>query len=377
MPELFDWIATLPILLQGVVIIVVFVAVVGLIVLAVEFLPRPGRGGTIFRISLAVLVPVIILALLHTYEIAIAGGALVGLGLFLLDRRARRGAGSLLQLWAFLAPAGALLVLGLVIPFIRTVLFAFQDDSGTEFVGFENFAWIFSNPDNLVTVVNTLIWVLVAPAASTLLGLIYAVFIDNSRGEKIYKLLVFLPMAISFVGASIIWRLVYQARPADEAQVGLMNAVLGMVGLGPVDPLSSAPANTFAMIVVFVWIQVGFAMVVLSAAIKGVPAEQHEAAALDGASAFRRFTQVTIPWIRPTLIVVLSTASIASLKVFDIVIAMTNGRNSSGVLAQQMYERFTLGENGRAAAFALLLCVLVIPLIVINVRNLRRSREGQ
>ncbi|RLP74077.1 sugar ABC transporter permease [Mycetocola tolaasinivorans] len=376
MPALFTWIATLPALLQGVAILAVFVALIGLIILAVEYLPRPGRGGTLLRLALSILVPVVLLALLHTYEIAIAGGALVGLGLFLLDRRSRGGAGRLLQLLAFLLPAAVLLVVGLVIPFVRTVFFAFQNDAGTEFVGLRNFTWIFSNPESLATIGNTLIWVLVAPAASTLLGLLYAVFIDNARGERVYKLLVFLPMAISFVGASIIWRLVYQARPEGDAQVGLLNAILGVFGAAPVDPLSSAPANTFALIVVFVWIQVGFAMVVISAAIKGVPADQLEAAALDGAGALRRFTQITVPWIRPTLIVVLSTASIASLKIFDIVIAMTNGRNSSGVLAQQMYERFTLGENGRAAAYALLLCLLVIPLIVINVRNLRHSREG-
>lgn len=375
MPELFSWIAALPVLLQGLAVLVVFVLVVGAIVMAVEYLPRPGRGGVILRLGVAVLVPVVVLTVLHTYEIAIAAGAGVGLGLFFLDRRARGGPGSLLQLLAFLVPAGALLIVGLVFPFFRTVLFAFQDDAGAEFVGFTNFVWIFSTPDSLITIGNTLIWVLVAPAASTILGLAYAVFIDRARGERIFKLLVFIPMAISFVGAAIIWRLVYQARPADQPQVGLLNALLGLLGVGPVDPLAGAPANTFALIVVFVWIQVGFAMVVLSAAIKGVPAEQLEAASLDGAGALRRFTHVTVPWIRPTLIVVLSTASIASLKVFDIVIAMTNGRNSSGVLAQQMYERFTLGENGCAAAYALLLCVLVVPLIVMNVRNLRRSRE--
>ena len=222
---------------------------------------------------------------------------------------------------------------------------------------------------------NTVIWVLIVPAFSTAIGLAYAVFIDKSRGEKFLKILVFMPMAISFVGASIIWKFVYTARPAGENQIGLLNQLAVLFGGQPTDFVSISPWNTFFLIVVLVWIQTGFAMVVLSAAIKGVPTEQLEAAELDGTNAWERFINVTVPGIRSSLIVVLTTISIASLKVFDIVRTMTAGANSTSVIANEMYTQWKGFENGRSAAFALVLFVLVLPIVIYNARQIQKQRE--
>jgi alpha-glucoside transport system permease protein len=220
--------------------------------------------------------------------------------LFWLDLRSGHGAGHLFALLGFLSPALILLVAGLIIPTIQTTIASFMNSRGTEFVGLENFTWIFTQPAGIRTVINTVLWVLIAPTVSTIAGLAYAVFIDKSRGEKFFKILVFMPMAISFVGASIIWRFIYTARPADAEQIGLLNQLIVAAGAEPVAFLQNEPWNTVALIAVLIWVQTGFAMVVLSAAIKAVPTEQLEAAELDGAGAWQRFTNVTLPGIRST-----------------------------------------------------------------------------
>ena len=213
------------------------------------------------------------------------------------------------------------------------------------------------------------------PLVSTAVGLAYAVFIDKSRGERFFKALVFMPMAISFVGASIIWRFVYTSRPADQDQIGLLNQIVVWLGGQPVDFLSNSPWNTFFLIVVLIWVQTGFAMVVLSAAIKGVPAEQLEAAELDGTNAWQRFINVTVPGIRSSLVVVLTTISIASLKVFDIVRTMTAGANDTSVIANEMYAQFKGFEFGRSAALAVVLFLLVLPIVVFNARQISKQRS--
>jgi alpha-glucoside transport system permease protein len=191
----------------------------------------------------------------------------------------------------------------------------------------------------------------------------------------VFKALVFMPMAISFVGASIIWRFVYAARPAGQEQIGLLNQVVVWFGGEPVQFLQNSPWNTFFLIVVLIWIQTGFAMVVLSAAIKGVPADQMEAAELDGTNAWQRFVNVTVPGIRNALIVVLTTISIASLKVFDIVRTMTAGANETSVIANEMYTQFKTFELGRSAAFAVVLFLLVMPIVIYNARQLKKQKE--
>lgn len=274
----------------------------------------------------------------------------------------------------FLVPAALLLTIGLVYPAVRTAILAFTDKTGT-FNGVDNFIWMFTQPEALVTLGNTVVWVVLVPLLSTAIGLAYAVFIDKSRGERIYKMLVFMPMAISFVGAGIIWNFMYAYRGAEQEQIGLINQLLVLVGSEPQQILQNSPWNTLALIVVMIWIQTGFAMVVLSAAIKGVPTEQIEAASIDGASPWQRFTNVVVPGIRSSLVVVVTTISIATLKVFDIVRTMTAGNFNTSVVANEMYtQAFRSGEPGRGAALALILFLMVMPIVIYNVRVLNQQK---
>jgi alpha-glucoside transport system permease protein len=369
------WLSTLPPLAQVPIIIAAFLALIGILIFFIEIAPRRGRVYTILRLAACVLIPLGILAVLESYTIAIIAAGVLGVLFFWFDYKSSEGAGYLFQLFGFLAPAIVLLVIGLVVPTVQTTIQAFQNARGDAFVGFDNFVWIFTQPQAIRTVLNTIVWVLIAPVVSTIAGLAYAVFIDKSRGEKYFKILVFMPMAISFVGASIIWRFVYTARPADQEQIGLLNQIVVLFGGQPVTFLSADPWNTIALIVVLIWVQTGFAMVVLSAAIKGVPAEQMEAAELDGTNAWQRFINVTVPGIRSSLVVVLTTISIASLKVFDIVRTMTAGANNTSVIANEMYTQFKNFEAGRSAAFAVVLFLLVLPIVVYNARQIKKQRE--
>ncbi|PKQ27071.1 MAG: ABC transporter permease [Actinobacteria bacterium HGW-Actinobacteria-4] len=301
--------------------------------------------------------------------------AVVGLLMFLADNAPKKGR-DVLQLLFFVAPALLLLGAGLIWPAIQTIGTSLTNDGG-EFVGLANFVTIFTDPTQQSVVRNTLIWVVLVPLLSTSVGLAYAVFIDKSRGEKVYKALVFMPMAISFVGASIIWRFMYTYRAEAFPQIGFLNQVLIWLGLEPHQFIASAPFNTLFLIFVMVWIQTGFAMVILSAAIKGVPDEIIEAASLDGANAWQRFWSVTVPWIRGSLVVVVTTITIATLKVFDIVRTMTGGQFKTSVIANEMYNRaFALGQPSIGAALAVLLFLMVLPIVIYNVRVLRQHKEA-
>lgn len=373
--DFFRWLSTLNPWLEIVVIIGAFLVVVALILFFIEIAPREGRLYTGIRLAACVIGPALVLFLLQSWMEAVAAAAVLGLLFFFLDKRAKGGAGSLFQLVGFLTPAVLLLAVGLVVPTIQTIGQAFMNSRGTEFVGWDNFAWIFTQPQNVRVIVNTILWVLIAPTFSTVAGLAYAYFIDKTRGEKYYKILVFMPMAISFVGASIIWRFMYTSRPSGSNQIGFLNQVIVWFGGQPYNFLADDPWNTLWLIVVFIWIQTGFAMVVLSAAIKGVPTEQLEAAELDGTNAWQRFMNVVVPGIRPALIVVLTTISIGSLKVFDIVRTMTAGANNTSVLANEMYTQFRSFEAGRSAAFAVILFLLVMPIVIYNAVQIKRQRE--
>ena len=299
--------------------------------------------------------------------------AVIGLLVFFIDKAPKRGR-DYWQLLGFLAPAVVLLSVGLIYPAIRTTSLAFLTKQG-DFT-WSNFEWMFTQPAALVTLGNTIIWVILVPTLSTAIGLAYAVFIDKSRGERYFKAIVFMPMAISFVGAGIIWKFVYDYKSAGRDQIGLLNAFVTLFGGQPVQWLQTPPINTLLLIVVMIWIQTGFAMVVLSAAIKGIPVEQIEAAQLDGTSAWQRFTNVTLPGIRSSLVVVVTTISIATLKVFDIVRTMTAGNFDTSVIANEMYtQAFRAGEQGRGAALAVVLFLLVLPIVIYNVNVLRKQRE--
>jgi alpha-glucoside transport system permease protein len=298
--------------------------------------------------------------------------AVVGLLIFFIDKAPKKGR-DYWQLALFLLPAMLFVAIGLVYPAIRTSLLAFQDNSGDW--SLDNFVWMFTQPAAIRTLINTVLWVALAPIISTVIGLAYAVFIDKSRGEKYYKVILFMPIAISFVGAGVIWGFVYDYKGVGD-QIGLLNAIVVAFGGEPVQWLQTDPINTILLIIIMIWIQTGFAMVLLSAAIKGVPAEQIEAAELDGTNAWQRFMNVTVPGIRGSLVVVFTTISIATLKVFDIVRTMTAGNFNTSVVANEMYtQAFRASEIGRGSALALILFVFVLPIIIYNVNVLRKQRE--
>ena len=277
----------------------------------------------------------------------------------------------------YLGPALLLIVMGLLVPAFMTIRNSLYNNSLTEFVGMENYVTIFTQDLFLTVLRNTFLWVLLVPLLSTALGLVYAVLVDRTRFEKFAKTLIFLPMAISMVGASIIWKFVYEYKPAGVPQTGLMNQILVWMGLAPQQFLLNAPINTFYLIVVMVWIQTGFAMTVLSAAIKAIPDETIEAANVDGATGLRLFWQITVPSVRSAIIVVLTTIAMATLKAFDIVRTMTGGQFDTSIVANEFYtQTFTRQAQGIGAALAVLLFVLVMPLIVYNVRQMRIS-EGE
>jgi len=374
MKDLLTLIGSLPPLAQVPVVIVLFLAVAALAILLIEVAPRPGRKYTVIRAVACVAIPLAVLLLLGSVIWAAAVAAVLGGVFFVLDYRSKKGSGYLFALVGFLAPALVLLAVGLVYPTIQTFIDAFLSSRG-RFVGFDNFVWIFSQPQNLVVIRNTIIWVLVVPAISTAAGLAYAVFIDRARGEKVFKALVFMPMAISFVGASIIFRFIYAYRPEGESQYGLLNQIVVWLGLPPVNWLQHAPLNSFLLMVVLIWVQTGFAMVILSAALKGVPTEQLEAAELDGTNAWQRFWNVQVPGIRGSLIVVLTTISIASLKVFDIVRTMGTAYPDTGVIANEMVTLLQKFETGRSSAFAVILFLLVLPIVIYNARQIQKQRE--
>jgi alpha-glucoside transport system permease protein len=374
MKDLLTWIGSLPPLAQVPVIVGLFLAAATGLILLIEVAPRPGRRYTIIRLVACVVIPGLIFFLLGSVWWAIAVAVVLGGLFFLLDYRSREGKGYWFALVGFLGPALVLLAIGLVYPTFATLWNSLLSNRGA-FIGFNNFVWVFSQPQNLVVIRNTIFWVLVVPVAATAIGLAYAVFIDRSRGEKFFKVLVFLPMAISFVGASIIWRFVYDFRPADRDQIGVLNGIVTLFGGDPVNWLQQVPLNSFLLMVVLIWVQTGFAMVILSAAIKGVPIEQVEAAQLDGTNAWQRFWNVTIPSIRPSLIVVLTTISIASLKVFDIVRTMGTAYPDTGVIANEMVTLLQKFEAGRSSAFAVILFLLVLPIVIFNARQIQKSRE--
>jgi alpha-glucoside transport system permease protein len=375
----FVWIGGLNPLLQIPIVLVAFAVVAGILLLLIEYAPRHGKGFFWLRLVACFVIPVLAFMLLRPYQHAVVYVMIIALlaggMLFFADFRAREGAGYKLQLVLFMAPAAALLLIGLIYPAVSTVIQSFFDKTGKDFVALENYQWVFTNPEGFWSVINTLIWALIAPIVSTIFGLAYAVFIDRARGEKILKVFVFMPVAISFVGAGIIWKFIYDYRQGD--QIGLLNAIVTLFGGKPIGWLDTTPlVNTICLLIVFIWTQTGFAMVILSAAIKAVPTEQIEAAALDGANAWERFRNVTVPGIRSSLIVVLTTITIASLKVYDIVAVMTGGRANSTVLGFEMVNQQQRFQSyGHSSALAVVLFLFVLPLIIYNARQMAKQRE--
>lgn len=308
--------------------------------------------------------------------IALALVVLLLLTLATVADRLRGKSRNVASVAVFTIPAVALLGMGLIYPAIRTMWMSFHDRVGAEFVGGANYQWVLTNSDSLRAFLNTALWVLLVPVLSTGIGMLYAILIDGKRFEKVAKSLLFMPMAISFVGAGIIWKFVYEYRGAAQVQRGLLNAIIVALGGEPVRFLQDSPLNTLFLIVVMIWVQAGFAMVLISAAIKAVPVDIIEAAKLDGVNAWGMFRNITVPSIRPTLVVVVTTISIATLKVFDITQTMTGAKFQTQVLANMMYDQsFTFGNSGYGSAMAVAIFVLVIPIVVYNIRQMLKNKE--
>lgn len=308
--------------------------------------------------------------------ISLAAFAAVVYALFLIGSRASVRWQGWLRYGVFLGPALLLLLVGLIYPALRTIWMSFMDKRSENFIGFDNYIWAFTIPEIQIVLRNTVLWVIFVPIVSTLIGLAIAYMTDRMKSAAVVKSLIFMPMAISFVGASVIWGFMYNFEPNENrVEIGLLNAIFRGLGIEPRNFLLEAPGNTFFLIAVLVWIQTGFAMVILSAAMKNVPDEVVEAAMLDGASNWSRFIRVTLPMIRGTVVVVLTTITIGTLKVFDIVRTMTGGNFQTNVIANEMYaQSFRQLNYGQGSALAVLLFVGVIPIIWYNVRQLRLER---
>jgi alpha-glucoside transport system permease protein len=296
-----------------------------------------------------------------------------------------------------LAPAVILACAGLVIPAIKTIQTSFTNAQAagqklicsatechkisTKNVGLDNYKFAFTDSDTRATLIRTVLWIVIVPLVTVVIGLLLALLLDRMKRTGLPKTLIFLPTAISFVGASIIWSLVYNAPVYNQngspgTQTGLLSKIAISLGWDhPPNWILHSPLNTYLLMVILIWIQVGFAMVVLGAALKAIPEEIIEAARIDGATGMRLFRTVQIPMIRNTLVVVVTTVTIASLKVFDIVFTVTDGNYKTDVLADAMYQYlFVTNQTGRGSALAVILFLCVVPLVAYNVVQLRKER---
>jgi alpha-glucoside transport system permease protein len=273
--------------------------------------------------------------------------------------------------WIFIAPALLLLGIYLVYPAVGTVIRSFQDKQGA--FTLDNWTVLTTGPF-LEILRNNVLWLFITTAGSVGLGLLVAALFDRIRRESLAKIFVFTPLAISLVGATVIWKFVYAQQPPSQPQFGLLNAIWTAFGNKPIAWATTFPINLPAEMIIMIWLQTGFAMVVLSAAIKGVSVEVLEAARLDGASERQIFFGVIIPLIRGSIITVTTTIAIATLKIFDIVWSMSGGINHDSVVAVRMFqEMFQFFNDGHAAALATILFVAVLPVMFLNLRNFRRQ----
>ncbi|MCC6613841.1 MAG: sugar ABC transporter permease [Anaerolineae bacterium] len=282
-----------------------------------------------------------------------------------------------LEPWLFLAPALFLLVVYLIYPAIHTFILSFFDKFGMHFVGLRNYTWALHDPEFLQSIRNNLLWLIVAPLASIVLGFVVAALADNVRWGTLAKSLIFMPMAISFVGASVIWKFVYDFRAEGQNQIGVLNALVVALGGEPRAWITIPFWNNLFLIIILVWMQTGFAVVMFSAAIRGVPDELLEAARIDGANEVQVFIRVVLPQIWGTILVVWTTFTVDVLKVFDIVIAMTNGQWDTNVLANMMYNWMFRGggDFGRGSMLATVIMIAVLPIMLWNIRRFRAEED--
>jgi len=350
-----------------------------------------GFGVWILRVLSALVVPIVVIVFFFAFgflkdenankAVQVLVAVVVGIGgvwamywgmdrlVAMLPNRAEAS----VRPFVFVGPALAILSFYLVYPAVNTTIISFKDARSANWVGFDNYARVFTESEYLISMRNSVIWVLVVPFFAVAIGLAFATMADkmSSRAESVSKSLIFLPMAISFVGASVVWTFVYAFRPEGFGeQIGILNAIWTNLGNDPIFWLSQQPWNNLMLMVILVWLQTGFSMVILSSAIKGVPDVLLEAARIDGATEWYAFWKVVFPSIFSTVVVVWTTVLITVWKVFDIVWVMTGGQNGTQVVAQQMVQEFFSNRNnGVGAALAVLLFIAVVPILILNVRR--------
>jgi alpha-glucoside transport system permease protein len=365
---------------------------------------RPTAGSTvgltIMRVLSAAAIPILLFVLLWlTFDFlrdadanrfALAGVAIVvGVGgVFLLYWAMNRLVDYLpdsirggVRPYVFVGPALVILAVFLVYPVINTIIISFGDNRGKGFVGLDNYEFVFTDESMLRSIRNTAGWIIIVPAVAVSIGLAFATLADRlRRGEQVAKSLIFMPMAISFVGAAVTWRLIYGFRPEGfGTNIGLLNGIKSGLGLSPTPWLQEKPWNNLLLMVIMIWIQTGFAMVVLSAAIKSIPDEIIEASRIDGASEWQVFRRIIVPSIAPTIAVVTTYMVINAMKVFDIVFVIGNAEtNQTEVIAERMIDWFFLSNHdGRGAAIAVILFLAVIPVMIWNVRQFRAQEAAR
>jgi alpha-glucoside transport system permease protein len=277
-----------------------------------------------------------------------------------------------LRPWFWVGPALLFLSLFLLYPVVNTVILSLMNENSTEFVGLKNYLRLFTEPEMLIVLRNNVLWLVFFTLVTVTFGLLIAVLTDRVKYESVAKAFIFLPMAISFVAAGVIWKFMYEYKPRGAPQIGTINAILISIfpGFEPQAWLFNPSINNWALIVVGIWMWTGFSMVILSASIKNIPKEIIEAARIDGARELQVFIRITLPLIKPTLVVVTTTLIINVLKIFDIVYVMTNGILKTEVIANRMYkEMFNFLNFGMAGALAVLLLVAIIPVMLMNIRR--------
>jgi alpha-glucoside transport system permease protein len=287
------------------------------------------------------------------------------------DRQRRDNIREGIRPWIFVGPAVLVLVVYLVYPVFASLIYSMQDRNADGFVGFANYIWAFGNDGFRIAIRNNILWLIIVPTMSSAFGLVIAYMTDRLWWGQVARTLVFLPMAISFVGASVIWKFIYDYKGSGE-EIGLLNAVVMALGGEPQAWISLQPWNNLLLMVILIWIQTGFAMVILGAAIRGVPEDTIEASIMEGANNFQIFFKIVIPQIFGTIVVVWTTITILVLKIFDIVFAMTNGQWETQVLANFMYDQlFRSGDIGRGSAVAIVIMLAVTPVMIYNIRRAR------
>lgn len=290
-----------------------------------------------------------------------------------------------LKPWFYILPAYAAIAIFVIYPAVQTFIYSFKTKVGfpaETWVGTQNYTDLLGSDAFRATLFNTFLWIAFVPAAVVVLGLLIAVLADRlqARGENAVKTLVFMPMAISMVGAATVWALIYDYRPPGRPQVGILNAIVTLFGADPIAWLqeNTLHFNSFLLMVMLLWMNVGFAMVLLSAAVKGVPGETLEAARIDGAGERQIFFRVVVPQIKATIVTVFITVLIGVMKVFDIVYVMTNGNFNTNVIANEFYLQFFNNNNqGAAAAIVVMLMVAIIPIMIYQVRNFRAEEANR